>query len=85
MYDFEHGDPALFFSTAAGPDAQDLFGPPQGSLDLYGDGTPLSAAEGAVANSVGSGGVPFWARPGVHALGLLVIGAIMVHRHMEAE
>lgn len=85
MYDFEHGDPGLFFSTAAGPDMQDLYGPPQGTLDVYADGSPMSAAESAVANSVGSGGAPLWARPGVHALLLLTVGAIMVHRHMEAE
>lgn len=86
MYDFAQGDPGLFFSTAAGPDAMDLYGPPQGSLDLYADGTPIAASESAIANSVGGGGPRgFLSRPDVHGLALLVLGAVMVHLHMEAE
>lgn len=77
-------DPYLFFSTAAGPDASDVFGPPQGVLDLYADGSPVAASESAIANSVGSGGAPFFMRQDVHALALLVLGAVMVHLHMEA-
>ena len=79
-----YNDAMMFFSTAAGPDAQDLYGPPQGVLDLYADGTPMAAAQTAIANSVGSGGAPFWARADVHALGLMVIGAAMIHFHMES-
>ena len=83
--DFSTGNPALFFSTAAGPDASDIYGPPQGALDLYADGTPMAASASAIANSVeGSGGAPFFMRADVHALGLLVLGAVMVHLHMEA-
>lgn len=85
MMDF-NANPELFFSTAAGPDAQDLYGPPLGVLDLYGDGTPVAAAQTAIANSVGgSGGAPLWARADVHALLMLVVGAAMVHAHMEAD
>lgn len=82
--DFAYADPMYFFSTAAGPDAQDLYGPPQGALDLYSDGTPMAAAQSAIANGVGSGGAPLWARADVHALLLMVVGAAMVHFHMES-
>lgn len=77
-------DPYTFFSTAAGPDASDIYGPPQSALDLYADGSPVAASETAIANSIGSGGAPFFARADVHALILLVLGAVMVHLHMEA-
>jgi hypothetical protein len=86
--DFISADPTLFFSTAAGPDAIDLYGPPQGTLDLYADGSPVAAAETAIANGVasqGSGAARFWQRPDVHALLLLVAGAAMVHVHMESN
>jgi hypothetical protein len=78
-------NPYAFFSTAAGPDAQDLFGPPQNVLDTYADGSPVAASESAIANSIGSGGAPFWARADVHALILMVAGAVMIHLHMEAD
>jgi hypothetical protein len=86
MYsDFATADPMLFFSTAAGPDAADLYGPPQSALDLYADGTPMAAAQTAIANSVGgSGGAPWYARADVHALALCIIGAVMVHYHLES-
>lgn len=85
MYsDFATADPVYFFSTAAGPDAQDLYGPPQSALDLYANGTPMASAQSAIANSVGSGGAPFWARADVHAFVLMLLGAAMVHWHMEA-
>jgi hypothetical protein len=84
MNDFATADPMLFFSTAAGPDAMDLYGPPQSALDLYADGTPMDAAQTAIANTVGSGGAPWYARADVHALLLMCIGAAMIHFHMEA-
>ena len=77
-------DPYLFFSTAAGPDAADVFGPPQNALDIYADGSPVAASESRIANAIGSGGAPFLARPDVHALAMLILGAVMVHLHMEA-
>ncbi len=78
-------DPMLFFSTAAGPDAQDLYGPSQSVLDVYANGAPMSAAQTAIANSVGgSGGAPWYARGDVHALAFMVVGAVMVHLHMES-
>lgn len=76
-------DPYTFFSTAAGPDASDVYGPPQSALDLYADGSPVAASESAIANSIGSGGASFFMRSDVHALALLVLGAVMVHLHME--
>lgn len=82
--DFMSANPMYFFSTAAGPDASDLYGPPQGALDLYSDGTPMAASQTAIANSVGSGGAPFWARADFHALLLMTVGAVMVHLHMES-
>lgn len=84
MYDM-NADPMMYFSTAAGPDAMDLYGPPQSTLDIYANGTPMAAAQTAVANSVGGGSAPFWKRPDVHGLILLVAGAAMVHLHMEAD
>ena len=85
MIDASNGiDPYMFFSTAAGPDAADVFGPPQNVLDLYADGSPVAASESRIANSIGSGGAPFLARPDVHALGMLILGAVMVHLHMDA-
>jgi len=85
MVDASSGiDPYTFFSTAAGPDASDIYGPPQSVLDVYADGSPVAGSESAIANSIGSGGAPFLRRPDVHALGLLILGAVMVHLHMEA-
>lgn len=85
MVDASSGiDPYLFFSTAAGPDASDVYGPPQGTLDLYADGTPVASSESAIANSIGSGGAPFLMRGDVHALALMILGAVMIHLHMEA-
>lgn len=77
-------DPYTFFSTAAGPDMSDVYGPPQSALDLYADGSPVAGSETAIANSIGSGGAPFWARGDVHALALMILGAVMVHLHMES-
>ena len=86
MVDRSNGiDPYMFFSTAAGPDALDLYGPPQGALDLYANGTPVAASESAIANAIGDTGVPFLRRPDVHSWLLLILGAIMIHLHMEAS
>lgn len=78
-------DPDLFFSTAAGPNAIDIYGPTQSALDLYANGAPVSAAESATANAMtGGGGYCWWMRPDVHAVVLLLVGAVMVHLHKEA-
>lgn len=77
-------DPYTFFSTAAGPDASDVYGPPQSALDLYADGSPVAGSESAIANNIGSGGGGFLMRADVHSLILLIAGAVMVHLHMEA-
>ena len=81
-----NADPYLFFSTAAGPDASDLYGPPQGALDLYADGSPIAASQSAIANSIGAGdgSAPWYARADMHALLLMFAGAAMVYLHMEA-
>lgn len=85
MVDMSGGiSPYTFFSTAAGPDTLDLYGPPQSALDLYADGSPVARSESAIANAVGSGGVPFLRRADVHAWVLMVAGAIMIHLHMES-
>lgn len=85
MVDASSGiDPYLFFSTAAGPDASDVYGPPQSALDIYADGSPVAASESAIANSIGSGGASFFSRPDVHALAMLILGAVMIHLHQEA-
>lgn len=85
MTDFQSPNPYQFFSTAAGPDMLDLYGPPQNTLDMYANGSPVASSEAAIANAIGSGGAPFWARADVHALALMVLGAVMIHLHMEAD
>lgn len=78
-------DPDHFFSTAAGPNASDIYGPPQSALDLYANGAPVAAAESATANAMTGGGTcPVWKRPDVHAAILLIAGAVMIHLHREA-
>lgn len=72
-------DPAAFFGTAAGPSAADVFGPPNGVLDLNVDGTSMAVAQ-ASADQSSPGAVPFWARRDVHALAALVIGAFIVYK-----
>ena len=78
-------DPELFFSTAAGPNEADIYGPPQNALDLYANGEPVTASESAVANAMtGGGGYCWWKRPDIHAVILLIVGAVMIHLHKEA-
>lgn len=76
-------DPYLFFSTAAGPTMADMYGPPSSVLDNYADGTPVARSETAISNAIGGGGGRWFQRADVHALGMLLIGAVMVHLHME--
>lgn len=78
-------DPYQFFSTAAGPNEADIYGPPQNALDLYANGAPVSAAESATANAMtGGGGCPWWRRPDLHSVVLILAGALMIHLHREA-
>lgn len=80
-------DPGLYFSTAAGPNAMDIYGPPASSLDMYANGVPVSQAQSQIANGVGGGGLtsrlPFLARRDVHGLLFLVLGGVMLHLHAK--
>lgn len=80
--------PLAYFTTAAGPDSQDLYGPPGGLLDVYGDGTPLAQAESVVSHAgtgTGGGGVPWWQRADVVGFAMLVGGSFLVWRYLRAE
>lgn len=72
-------DPAGFFGTAAGPSAADVFGPPNGVLDLNVDGTSMAVAQASADQSMPAAG-PWYTRRDVHALAALVIGAIIVYK-----
>lgn len=78
-------DPMEYFSTAAGPNATDIVGPPLSVLDTYADGTPVGAAQQAVANGVGGGKHShWWHRGDVQALGIMVAGAALIHLYATA-
>ncbi len=70
-------DPVAFFGTAAGPNASDLYGPPNGVLDSYVDGTPMAVAQATADSSLPSGGL--LQRRDVHALIAMVIGGAMIY------
>lgn len=72
-------DPNAFFGTAAGPSAADVFGPPNGVLDLNVDGTTMAVAQASADQSLPGGGA-WWTRRDIHALAALVIGAYIVYR-----
>lgn len=79
--------PFTYFSTAAGPDSSDLFGPPGSILDTYGDGTPLAVDEAAISGA-GVGGAaptPFFLRADVVGLVAAVVGGFLVYKYLEAE
>lgn len=81
-------DPAMFFSTAAGPNAIDIYGPPAGVLDMYSNGVPVSQAQSQMAQGLGDGGVaktPLLARRDVHAAFFLLLGLWMLHAHARAQ
>lgn len=75
-------DPNMFFSTAAGPNAVDIFGPPSDVLDIWANGMPVSSAQQEAAN-IGTGGetCPIWRRRDVHSLLLMGLGAFMIWAH----
>lgn len=80
-------DPSLFFSTAAGPNAMDIYGPPSSSLDMYANGVPVTTSQSQIANGVGGGGssrLPFLGRRDVHGLLFLILGGVMLHLHSKA-
>lgn len=80
--------PAMFFSTAAGPAEDDLFGPPSNVLSIYGDGSPIARAESRVAHTgTGAGGMTHtsWLHRGdVHAAAIMVLGIWMVHQYVTS-
>ncbi len=75
-------DAARYFSTAAGPDVSEIFGPPGNVLDVYADGSPIAGAEQQIARGSGVTG-PFWRRHDVHALAALVVGIFLIHQYTE--
>lgn len=77
-------NPNLFFSTAAGPNAADIYGPPAEVLDIWSNGIPVSASQEASANNTmgaGSGTCPIWQRRDVHALALIFLGSFAIWLH----
>lgn len=75
-------NPNLFFSTAAGPNAVDIFGPPPDVLDIWANGIPVSGAQQDTANAgTGGGYCPPWRRRDVHAVMLLFLGGLMIWLH----
>lgn len=83
MYPDMVGVPDLFFSTAAGPDVSDIIGPPQGVLDVYADGSPISQAESTISQSGGGGAFNWWQRGDVHALIIGAIGVALIHAYTQ--
>jgi len=73
-------DAARYFSTAAGPDVSEIYGPPGNVLDVYADGSPIAGAEQQIAQGGGARG-PFWMRQDVHALAALVVGIFLIHQY----
>ena len=86
MYeDMFEPDPNEYFSSVAGPSLTDVVGPPLSVLDTYADGTPIGAAQQAVANSVGDGRHShWWHRGDVQALGIMLAGALLIHAYATA-
>lgn len=72
-------DPSAFFGTAAGPSAADVFGPPNGVLDINVDGSSMAVAQASADQSLPSGGA-WYMRRDVHALVALVLGAWIVYK-----
>lgn len=78
-------DPMEYFATAAGPSATDVVGPPLSVLDSYADGTPVGAAQSAIASSVGGGKHTHWFHRGdVQALGIMALGGLLIHLYATA-
>lgn len=89
MYDDLFVDsPAMYFSTAAGPAEDDLFGPPSNVLSIYGDGSPMLRSEARIAGTgLGRGGMVhtnFFHRGDVQSLIILIIGVWMVHQYVTS-
>ena len=80
--------PAMFFSTAAGPAEDDLFGPPSNVLSIYGDGSPIARAETRVAGTgtgmAGAVHTSFFHRGDVHAAIIMLVGIWMVHQYVTS-
>ena len=85
MDDLFTPDPMEYFATVAGPSATDVVGPPLSVLDTYPDGTPVGAAQQAIANGVGGGmHTRFWHRGDVQAFAVMVAGAVLIHVYATA-
>ena len=88
LYDDLFSDsPDMYFSTAAGPAEDDIYGPPSDVLSIYGDGSPMLHAEQMMSNNVyrGTGGrhAHWWQRGDVHALAITIIGYWMLKQYMK--
>lgn len=84
MYqDLFDGDPQAYFDSAAGPLLTDVVGPPLDVLDTFTDGSPIAQAQETVASGVGGGVHKYpWQRGDVQALGLAVLGAVLIHGYL---
>jgi hypothetical protein len=80
--------PAMFFSTAAGPAEDDIFGPPSNVLSIYGDGSPIGRSETRIANDAVRGKGPvhsnWWQRGDVHAAIIMTLGIIGVYQYANS-
>lgn len=89
LYEDTGSNPYAFFSTAAGPDTSDLYGPPMNVLDTYLDGTPVAQSEQYLQNAAPSGSGTFglrgfFARADVKAALVFAAGVTMLHLHMNS-
>lgn len=80
--------PLTYFSTAAGPSEADMYGPPGGILNIYGDGTPIAESEHGEAHHSGKGGgslgaVSWLERPDLGAFLVMLVGAWMIHKYVK--
>src|SRR5215469_394229 len=85
--DLFNDSPAMFFSTAAGPAEDDVYGPPSDVLSVYGDGTPMLRNEamlsGNVSRGTGGGHEHWYQRGDVHALAITVLGYWMLKQALK--
>jgi hypothetical protein len=86
--DLFNDNPYMFFSTAAGPAEDDVYGPPSDVLNVYGNGEPMMRAEAALSGNVlkgkGGGKHEHWYQRGdVHALAITAVGYLWVRAALK--
>lgn len=85
--DLFNDDPFMFFSTAAGPAEDDVYGPPSDVLNIYGNGEPMLRAEASLSGNVrrgtGGGHQHWYQRGDVHALIITGIGYVWLRAALK--